>query len=182
MVKLNHLPFEDWLLSGETLSPDEAERLQDHLQSCQACTLLSIALREVDRELHVAPVLAPTPGFATRWMARLEAERRQHHRRQTFLVMFLSIGGAMFLLALLLLAIFPVLRSPWPVFLAFLYELTSSFTLASVIGDALITVLRAVFEIIPATQWAAIWVAFAGLGALWVVALHRLILPRRVTI
>jgi anti-sigma factor RsiW len=182
MAKLNHQPFEDWLLSRETLSPEEAEQLQEHLQNCQACTLLSVALREVDRELHAAPVLSPAPGFADRWMRRLEAERRQLHRRQTFIVMFLSIGGAMSLLALLLLAIFPVLRSPLPVFLAYVYELTSSFTVASVLGRALATVLKVLFDMIPATQWAAIWVAFAGLGALWIVAMHRLILPRRVTI
>jgi anti-sigma factor RsiW len=180
MAKLNHQPFEDWLLSREALSPDEAQQLQEHLQNCQACTLLSVALREVDRELHAALILTPAPGFATRWMGRLEAERRQLHRRQTFLVMFFSIGGAMFLLTLLSLAVFPVLRSPWPVILAFLYELTSSFTVASVLGEALATVLKAVFEMIPATQWAAIWVAFAGLGVLWVVAMHRLILPRRI--
>ncbi len=180
MVKLNHLPFEDWLLSGETLSPEDAQQLQDHLQNCQACTRLSVALQEVDRELRAAPILTPAPGFATRWLRRHEADRRQLHRRQTFLVMFLSIGGAMFLLALLSSAVFPVLRSPWPVFLAYLYELTSTFTFASVIGEALVTVLRALFDVIPVTQWAAIWVALAGLGALWIVALHRLFLPRRI--
>lgn len=181
MVKLNHLPFEDWLLSAETLTPDEARQLQEHLQSCQTCTQLSVALREVDRELYHAPVLVPAPGFVSRWQTRLEASRLQSHRRQTFLIMFLSIGGAMFLLTLLSLAIFPVLRSPWPVLLAFLYELTSTFTLASVISEALITVVKAVFEMIPVTQWAAIWVAMAGLGALWVVALHRLTLPGRIS-
>lgn len=180
MVKLNHLPFEDWLLSTETLSLDEARQLQEHLQSCQACMRLSVALREVDRELHNAPVLAPTPGFVSRWQTRLEANRLQSHRRQTFLIMFLCIGGAMFMLSLLGLAIFPVLRSPWPVFLAFLYELTSTFTLATVISEALVTVLKAVYEMVPVTQWAAIWVALAGLGALWVVAMHRLTLPRRI--
>jgi anti-sigma factor RsiW len=180
MVKLNHLPFEEWLLSTETLSPDETRQLQDHLQNCQACTLLSVALREVDRELHAAPVYNPAPGFVSRWQAHLKAERLQHHRRQTFIVMFLSIGGAMSLLTLLALAAFPVLRSPLPVLLAFLYELTSTFTFASAIGEALITVMKAVFEIIPATQWAAIWVALAGLGVLWIVALQRLTMPRRV--
>lgn len=180
MVKFDHLPYEDWLLSTETLSSDEAWQLQEHLQSCQACTRLSVALREVDRELRGASVMAPVTGFVSRWQARLEANRLQAHRRQTFLIMLLSIGGAMFMLTWLGLAIFPVLRSPWPVFLAFLYELTSTFTLASVISDALVTVLKAVFEMVPVTQWAAIWVALAGLGALWVVAMHRLTLPRRI--
>lgn len=176
----NHVPFEDWLLSTETLTPYEAQQLQDHLQSCQACSLLSVALREVDRELRTAPALIPAPGFVSRWQARLEVERLKLHRRQTFIVMFLSIGGANFLLALLALAIIPVLRSPWPVFLAYLYELASTFTFASVMGEALITVMKAVFDIIPATQWAAIWVALAGLGVLWVVALQRLTMPRRI--
>ena len=180
MANFNHVPFEDWLLSPETLSPDEARQLQEHLQNCQACTLLSVALREVDGELHAAPVLNPSAGFVSRWQARLEAERLQLHRKQTFIVMFLSIGGANFLLVLLALVVFPVLRTPWPVFLAYLYELTSAFAFASVIGEALITVMKAVFEIIPATQWAAIWVALAGLGVLWIVALQRLTMPRRV--
>ncbi len=182
MAKLNHQPFEDWLLSEETLTQEEAGRLQEHLQSCEACTILAVALREVDQELRAAPVLPPVAGFVNRWQARLEAERHKLHRKQTFFTMLLSIGGAMFLFALLAIVLFPVLLSPWPVLLALVYEFTSTFSFISDLGEALLTVLRALFELVPVTQWAAIWLALAGLGALWVVALHRLTLPRRITI
>jgi len=180
MAKLNHLPFEDWLLSEETLTQEEAGRLQEHLQGCEVCSMLALALSEVDRELRAAPVLPPVAGFVNRWQARLEAERQKLHRRQTFFTMLLSIGGAMFFFALLAIVLLPVILSPWPVLLALVYELTSTFSFVSVIGEALLTVLRALFDLFPVTQWAAIWLAFAGLGALWVVALHRLTLPRRI--
>jgi len=182
MAKPNHQPFENWLLSEGTLTQDESHSLQEHLNDCEACRMLSGAIRDVDRELRTASVLSPAPGFVNRWQARMEADRLRLYRRQTFFIMMLSIGGAMFLLTWLAIVLYPVLQSPMPVLLAAVYELTSTFTFATAIGEALVTVLRTVVGVIPPTQWAAIWTAFVSLGALWFIALQRLTRPRRIIV
>ena len=182
MAKYNHLPFEDWLLSEEALTQDESQTLQEHLNDCETCRLLAEALRAVDQELRAASATSPAPGFVNRWQARLEADRLRLYRVQTFFVMMLSIGGAMSLLALLAWVLYPLVRFPLPVLLAAGYELTSTLTFAAVIGDAFLTVLRTLVGVIPPTQWAAIWVALAGLGALWIIALQRLTVPRRIVL
>ncbi len=182
MVKPNHQPFENWLLSEGALTQEESQTLQEHLNDCETCRMLSEALRDVDRELRTASVLSPAPGFVSRWQARLEADRLRLYRRQTFFIMILSIGGAMFLLTWLAIVLYPLIQSPKPVLLAVVYELTSTLTFATAIGEALMTVLRTVVGVIPPTQWAAIWTALAGLGALWFIALQRLTRPRRIIV
>ena len=182
MAKPNHQPFENWLLSEGSLTQEESHTLQEHLNDCEACRMLAGALREVERELRAAPVLSPAPGFVSRWQARAQADRLRLYRRQTFFIMMLSIGGAMFLLTFLALALYPIVQSPMPVLLAVVYELTSTLTFATAIGEALMTVLRTVVGVIPPTQWAAIWTALAGLGALWIIALQRLTRPRRIIV
>ena len=174
MMKFNHQPFEEWLLSGETLAPEETQSLQEHLDTCEACRLLAQALQQVDHTLRNAPQLAPAPGFVSRWQAHLAARQLKQHRRQTFWIMLFSIGGAMAIFAIMAVMFLPMLRSPMPILLALTYELVTALTFTSEIGGALLTVVRTIFELIPPVQWAAILVAFTSLGAVWVVAMHRL--------
>lgn len=182
MAKPNHQPFETWLLTEGALTQEESHALQEHLNDCQACRKLSEALREVERELRAASVLSPAPGFVQRWQAHAEADRLRLYRRQTFFIMLLSIGGAMFLQTWLASVLYPLIQSPVPVLLAVVYEFTSTLTLATAIGEALMTVLRTVVGVIPPTQWAAIWLALAGVGALWIITLQRLTRPRRIIV
>jgi hypothetical protein len=76
---MNHQPFRDWLLSDEQLSSSEKQALQDHLGSCESCSQILSAWKEVEMEIkRVAPV-APVAGFTERWQANLETyqARRQ---------------------------------------------------------------------------------------------------------
>jgi len=180
MAKLDHQPFEEWLLSEDTLAPEDLHLLQEHLYSCEDCRRLAGALGEVDRELRTAPVLHPAPGFVSRWRTRLVAERLEQQRRQTLWSMVFSIGGAMALMASMGVLLYPLIRSPMPFLLAMAYQLTSTFVFAGAIGGAFVTVMRTIFKIISPTQWAAILVALTSLGAVWVVAMHRLSSRRRV--
>ena len=45
---MDHLPFEDWILNDEPLTPQQKRELDAHLQACRTCT----ALREVDLALR----------------------------------------------------------------------------------------------------------------------------------
>ena len=84
MMRFNHQPFEEWLLSGETLTPEETQSLQEHLGACEQCRTLAGASQQVDHALRHAPQLAPAPGFVSRWQAQLAARQIKQHRRQTF--------------------------------------------------------------------------------------------------
>jgi membrane protein DedA with SNARE-associated domain len=96
--------------------------------------------------------------------------------------MIFSIGGAMGLLTMLVAMVLPLLRSPAPILLAYLYALTSTFAYASTIGEAFWTVLRTIIGVIPPTQWAAILTAMASLAAIWVVAMHKIAIRWRVNV
>jgi len=174
MTQHNHQPFEDWLLSDEHLTTRDALALQEHLKSCPACTTLGDALQAVGRELRNAVHLAPAPGFVSRWQDRLAERRLKQHRRQTFLSMFLSIGGAMALLVVLLVLITPILQNPLPVLLVSVYQLTTTAGVVGTLGQAVVTVLRILVGLVPATQWAAFLLALACLGVVWIFAMRRI--------
>lgn len=40
---MNHEPYEDWLLSGEELTADQQQSLDEHLAACPECAGLSTA-------------------------------------------------------------------------------------------------------------------------------------------
>jgi anti-sigma factor RsiW len=179
MTQHNHQPFEDWLLSDERLTTQDALALQEHLKSCPACTTLGDALHAVEGELRRAAHLAPAPGFVSRWQVRLAEGRLKKHRRQTLLSMVLSIGGAMALLVILLVVISPLLRNPVPVLLASAYQLITTVGVVRTLGEAVLTVLRMLVGLVPPTQGAAILLALACLGLVWIFAMRRLTITIR---
>lgn len=182
MQHLNHTPFEDWLLTEDTLTQDETKTLHEHILTCETCQTLSLALKGVESEFRLAPFMEPQPGFVDRWQGRLAQARLRTYRRQTLWIMLASIGGAMLLFTLLVVLVVPLLASPRPVLWAMAYEMTSTVSFVSTLGGALLTVLKTIFNIVPATQWAAIWIALTCLAAVWIVAMHRLTIPRRVLV
>ncbi|MDD5370007.1 MAG: zf-HC2 domain-containing protein [Anaerolineaceae bacterium] len=91
---MNHLPYEEWLLSDEPLSPEQQMRLEEHLSSCEACQQLADAWQSLANVLRVIPEVAPTPGFAQRWQARQLQRRTAQHRHITWIVLLLCISGS----------------------------------------------------------------------------------------
>ncbi len=180
MEKLTHQPYEDWLLEAAALPQDEAGLLQEHLFECEACLRLSNALKGMEMELRTAPVVAPAPGFGQRWQARLHTQELQRKRRQTLISMVVSVGGAMMLFALLLLAAIPLLRMPVSAVVISIFELARALTVVSAIGEAVTTVFSVAFNLVPRTMWIAICVALGALSTLWIVALQQLTSARRV--
>lgn len=180
MAKFNHKPYEDWVLDPDGLQPEQARSLQEHLQTCEICQGVADALREVEHTLRSEEVLSPAPGFASRWQARLIAERRRSQRRQTFVAMCFSLGGGMMLLSLLLIGIVPLVTNPYAVLWSAFSQAAQSYALLTGMGEALATLTRIMFGIIPPTMWVAILVALGSLFALWIILLQRLAASRRV--
>ncbi len=98
---MNHQPYETWLLSEEALPPEQAQALQEHLQTCPACQRLERSWSGVEQLFRRSPLAAPAAGFSARWQARLAEEQRQRQRRNAW-VMLAVTGGVAFILLLLL--------------------------------------------------------------------------------
>lgn len=182
MAKYNHQPFEDWVYSRETISPQEELSLQEHLQECKNCLSLVEALHEVEFCLKSEPVLSPAPGFTARWQTRLAEQNARRQKRQTVnFVLFTGVGGVA-LLALLVVFMWPIIRSPYPFLLAIVYEITLIYSFLTTFTQAGITVLRTMFNVVPGVIWISASIAMAGLIALWLFVFQRLVYPRRVIV
>jgi len=175
-----HLLFEEWLLSDADLSPEEVTRLEQHLETCASCQYLSHAWREVETQMKRAPMLSPSPHFTQRWETRLVAERLRGERRQTILILYLCAGSLLALLGWIGFWAFPVLISPYPLLLIWVYQITASIYYFANVGDLYLTVARAITGLIPGTLWIALSVALGSLTVLWFITYKRLISPRRV--
>ncbi len=78
------------------VSDQEWDRLQAHIQMCQACAQTWLMLQQVDRVLRTAPVVEPPPDFARRAArAAVEANRRCQN----------LLGGVVLLIGSTLLAL-----------------------------------------------------------------------------
>jgi hypothetical protein len=181
MEKLNHLPFEEWLADRAQLSLDETRALQMHLEDCEGCRQLESALKTVDGLLRSAPLITPATGFAQRWQMRLAAQRAISQRRQTRLILTVTVGGALMLLALLALLLLPVFQSPLPFIVSGVYQVSKVYGVVNTVGGVVSTVGGAVFAVIPPTMWIAILLAASALGVIWAATIWRITTHRRVT-
>jgi hypothetical protein len=89
---MNHQPFRDWLLSDEQLSEGEKQALQDHLSTCESCSQIVSAWKEVEMEIKRVPEVAPAAGFTERWQANLATyQARKQSRGGWFTIAATSI-------------------------------------------------------------------------------------------
>src|SRR3989304_1682963 len=96
-----HQPFEEWLLAAPGLPPTGAAKLDPHLRDGPPCRALATGWAEAERRLEAAPLLAPEAGFAERWQATLAVREVAQRRWQAWLVLGLSLAGALALAVLL---------------------------------------------------------------------------------
>jgi anti-sigma factor RsiW len=177
---MNHLKYEEWLLSDEPLTAEQKLELQDHLATCDACSRLAAAWKQVEVRLKAAPMLGPEPGFAARWQTHLAEARLKKHRRQNLLILLFSVGGAVALLTILAILALPLLRSPLPLLVTTAYQLTHAISLVDTVFDTTRALSRAVFDIFPTSLLVGIFTALGALCVLWIVAVHQLTTQRRV--
>lgn len=181
MGKLNHPPFNDWLLSGEPLTPDQNRSLQEHLNDCQDCRQLQTALTEVDYIFHSVGQAAPAPGFTNRWQMRLAAQRAQKQRRNAWLFMLASTVSALILLLLFAWRFLGLVQSPEALLTPIVYLVTLAFIVGERLGDTT----WLVFQLLPSFTLigSLFFVGFACLmGVLWVVTYRQLLSARRVSL
>jgi len=52
---MNHQPFEKWIFEDESLDPQQQENLNAHLETCETCSDLTIALTQFENTVHHSP-------------------------------------------------------------------------------------------------------------------------------
>lgn len=165
-----HQPFETWLLADERLSPAQDRELRLHLRDCPKCN----ALARANLALRAAPVAAPAQGFALRFQARLEAQRKIERKRAVFGSILLGAAGVGFLVWLLLPFLPLVGSSPRELFslwISALVFLASSVNAAAIVLHA---VSSALVSLVPGYIWATTLTFFGGAAFLWAVSFKRL--------
>jgi len=75
--------YREWmsLWLDQRLTQDEIRQVEAHTATCPTCHAVLDGMRQVDRLLTAAPMMAPAPGFTLRFQTRLAARRR---RRRTW--------------------------------------------------------------------------------------------------
>jgi predicted anti-sigma-YlaC factor YlaD len=183
---MGHQPFESWLLSGETLPPEQEQHLQEHLNSCQTCQQLSSAWPEVDKLLQGASLKEPAPGFTARWQSRLAAlenvELLTRQRRNTWLFFAVSAGAALLVIIYMIVQYFTSVQAPVQFFISGLTLWAGFLTLVSAAEVAFPPFVELLLVSIP-IHWWLIFSALVGIAVLFsTISIRYILLPRRASI
>ncbi len=176
---MNHQPYEKWLLNGDPLLPDEEQALRTHLAVCPGCQDLESAWKGVELKLKHAQEIAPAGGFSGRWKERLVVEQQQHQRRQSLVVLTLSLGAAGILALAMINLVYPLWRVPGLVFWTYVYQLFTFSQWLNMLQD-----LGAAFftSSSQGIRLAPLWIIFAiglacELGVLWMISVRKFMNP-----
>lgn len=177
---MDHRQYEAWLLSEEPLTENQSQSLKNHLSTCDACSALEIAWREVNDRFERSVTLAPEPGFVGRWEVRLEADLAKRHRRQSWVIIGLNVFMAVILFILLAAQVFPILQSPSSLIIQATQGLGDLLSFVNIIEKVFASLFRVLPGIIPFTWWVAILASFGGLLALWIATIKQFALKQGV--
>ncbi len=183
---MKHLPFEDWLLLGESaLTPSQHRALAEHLQECLQCQMLQMGLGEVEDLFRESGLHDPAPGFVERWQARAQQDRlvRQQwrYRWQVGIMLIVILNAVVGLAVFLGGQLFSVFDSWVDVVALAVYRIFALFFALGEMRGLFAVIWRILGGLVPPERWALLFLAL-GLGSLlWVGWLAHLIkLPRRV--
>ncbi len=171
---MDHLPFEDWILNHEPLTPRQKRDLAAHLQTCRTCT----ALGEVDLALGNVRQAEPALGFTARFQERLVEQRKVLKRRNAlgFSLLAVSVVGASLVTALPLLQ--AVAASPLQLATTWMTSLAGLWASLQALLQAGLVLLRVAPRFVPAYIWAVIILGLASWSLVWTYSMLRF---RRIT-
>jgi hypothetical protein len=109
---MNHQPFKDWLLSEEKLTTDQTLALQEHLLSCESCSQIEAAWKEVNITFNKVPQVGPAPGFSTRWQANLAAYHLRRQKQRGWVTIGFTCLMIIILLVLIATQLWSFLQAP----------------------------------------------------------------------
>ena len=166
---MDHRPFEDWLLNNQTLSANEKQQLNAHLQGCSSCT----ALAEVNLALKSVKMVTPAAGFTERFQLRLEAQKKALRRRNLwgFLVLTLSVLSGLFWIAWPFLK--SMIQSPVDLLASWLSTVVSIWASVEALFQGGRVILKVLPGFIPIYVWVVVLLVAGGWSLLWVLSLKK---------
>jgi hypothetical protein len=179
---MNHLPFEDWILSDEALSPEQSSHLQAHLMSCDSCRHLSESYLDVKQLFTGSPKIKPADGFRDRWLMRLEKEEIKTRQRQTLIMFILTGGAALSILMILGLQVFKSIDQPMDILIFGANTLTQLLSIIFAINEITSALLELVSIMIPPVWWVVFVTLISLMSILWLYSIKRIMLARRISI
>ncbi len=122
---MSHQPYEEWIFSDESLTPQQYEAVREHVEKCKQCRQLQTRWQAAQLQMKTEGFVSPAPGFTSRWQSSL-AERHAHQQKQSArrLVLFL-IGLAM--ITLVFWTIYTVTTTSLSDFLAMIFATAARF-------------------------------------------------------
>jgi hypothetical protein len=170
---MNHQPFETWLLEDRrSLSEEQQQSLQQHLEVCSDCRALRGKWQEVAQELRLTPMVAPRPGFARRFQAGMAERRVREQRRQAWRVFIALSGSAAAVFGgFMIYALFFSTTAEW--IQAVVTVLSSTVGTAATARSLFSTWMEFTPFSLNLTLWISIGLTFCFLVFLWVFAIWR---------
>lgn len=177
---MNHQPYEDWLISEDPILPEQNCELQDHLRNCDSCRQLSEFWLDIQTLLHVPQQVRPHAGFSARWLTRFEEQERKNKQRQSWIMLILTGGVAVFLLLMMGVNIITSVDQPLQLLLIGTNKLIEWLTVIKAINEVLSALVELVSFMIPPVWWVLLAGMISLLCLLWFYSLRQLIQPRRI--
>ncbi len=175
---MKHLPFENWLLFDEHLTPDQTQDLEHHLGECGHCQELQKSLEGVATLFRDSSDIEPTPGFADRWQTRLKQEKlglvAARHRWQSWITLILIANGISLLGVLLGMTFFNTFDSLTELFMVSVYRLTSLLTVINIFQNLLAILIRTIPGLLPPSGWAILAGIVSAGSMIWILIMARL--------
>jgi hypothetical protein len=81
---MEHQPFENWILSGDSLTPFQTAELASHLLVCQHCQSVQAGIMGVEDLLKSATFESPSPGFSNRFQYFATRRKEEVKRLQSY--------------------------------------------------------------------------------------------------
>lgn len=176
---MNHQPYEDWLFSDEPLLPEHTRDLQAHLRICDSCRQLSESWVDIENLFQVTPVVEPQVGFSARWLTRLEEKEKKTNQIQSWMMLFITGGVAIFILLLLSVNLYTSVDQPIQLLLLGTNKITEWLSLIKATNEVLSALVELVSIMISPTWWVLFAAVISLLSLLWIYSLKQLIQPRR---
>jgi hypothetical protein len=166
---MDHQPFEDWLLNNQTISANEKQQLNAHLQGCSSCS----ALAEVNLALKSVKMTAPATGFADRFQVRLEAQKKALRCRNFWGFLLLTFSVLSGLVWMAWPVIKSVIQSPVDWLASWLSTIVSIWASVEALFQGGRVILKVLPGFIPIYVWFMVLLVAGGWSLLWVFSLMK---------
>jgi hypothetical protein len=176
---MNHQPFENWLLSEEPLSIEQSRALQEHLRTCDTCCQIESSWDGMQNLIRESPILAPAPGFTTRWHERYAEQHRKQQRRQSWILFMITGGIAAALLAALGISVLSLARDPDLLMTYVVYRLIKLIIQIETAGEFLSSIMKSLESAVPIAAWIGLIGLASMISVLWFILFKQLITQRR---